>query len=89
VLPTGPLIETSLKTGPPNHPGNIASGEIATLPVVQEVLRSPGQPLDPATRAFMEPRFGHDFGLCVCIRMQRLPIPRAQCMRTRTPLVIT
>jgi hypothetical protein len=29
---------------------------------VQEVLRSPGQPLDPATRAFMEPRFGHNFG---------------------------
>jgi hypothetical protein len=28
---------------------------------VHEVLRSPGQPLDPATRAFMEPRFGHDF----------------------------
>ena len=26
-----------------------------------EVLRSPGRPLDPATRAFMEPRFGHDF----------------------------
>jgi hypothetical protein len=25
------------------------------------VLRSPGQPLDAATRAFMEPRFGHDF----------------------------
>jgi hypothetical protein len=24
-------------------------------------LNSPGQPLDPATRAFMEPRFGHDF----------------------------
>jgi hypothetical protein len=30
-------------------------------PIVQEVLRSPGQPLDPKTRAFMEPRFGHDF----------------------------
>lgn len=30
-------------------------------PIVQEVLRSPGQPLDPATRAFLEPRFGHDF----------------------------
>jgi len=29
---------------------------------VQEVLRAPGQPLDPAARAFMEPRFGHDFG---------------------------
>lgn len=29
--------------------------------IVHEVLRSPGQPLDPATRAFFEPRFGHDF----------------------------
>jgi hypothetical protein len=28
---------------------------------VHEVLRSPGQPLDPATRAYFEPRFGHDF----------------------------
>jgi hypothetical protein len=30
-------------------------------PIVHEVLRSPGQPLDVGTRAFMEPRFGHDF----------------------------
>jgi hypothetical protein len=30
-------------------------------PIVHEVLRSPGQPLDSSTRAFMEPRFGHDF----------------------------
>ena len=30
-------------------------------PIVHEVLRSPGQPLDMETRAFMEPRFGHDF----------------------------
>jgi hypothetical protein len=29
--------------------------------IVPEVLRSPGQPLDPATRAFFEPRFGHSF----------------------------
>jgi hypothetical protein len=28
---------------------------------VDEALRSPGQPLDPATRTFFEPRFGHDF----------------------------
>jgi hypothetical protein len=28
---------------------------------VLETLRSPGQPLDSATRAFMEPRFGQDF----------------------------
>ncbi|HEV2446136.1 MAG TPA: DUF4157 domain-containing protein, partial [Candidatus Sulfopaludibacter sp.] len=30
-------------------------------PSVHEVLRSPGQPLDSATRGFMERRFGHDF----------------------------
>ncbi len=29
--------------------------------IVQDVLRSPGQPLDTQTRAFMEPRFGYDF----------------------------
>jgi hypothetical protein len=30
-------------------------------PIVHEVLRSTGQPLDASTRAFMEPRFGYDF----------------------------
>ena len=30
-------------------------------PIVNEVLRSPGQPLDAQMRAFFEPRFGHDF----------------------------
>jgi hypothetical protein len=35
--------------------------QIAAPLIVHEVLRSPGQPLDPATRAFMEPRFGYDF----------------------------
>ncbi len=30
-------------------------------PIVHDVLRSPGQPLDAASRAFMEPRFGYDF----------------------------
>jgi hypothetical protein len=33
----------------------------AVSPIVHEVLRSPGQPLDPATRAFIESRFGHNF----------------------------
>ncbi|EFH84857.1 DUF4157 domain-containing protein [Ktedonobacter racemifer] len=34
----------------------------STVPfIVHEVLRSSGQPLDQKTRAFMEPRFGHDF----------------------------
>jgi hypothetical protein len=30
-------------------------------PIVHEVLRSRGQPLDPGSRAFFEPRFGRDF----------------------------
>jgi len=29
-------------------------------PIVYDVLRSPGAPLDPATRRFFEPRFGQD-----------------------------
>ena len=29
--------------------------------IVYDVLRSPGQPLDPETRAIMEPQFGQDF----------------------------
>jgi hypothetical protein len=33
----------------------------AVPPIVREALSSPGQPLDPGTRSFMEPRFGHDF----------------------------
>jgi uncharacterized protein DUF4157 len=37
-----------------------ASGD-EVPPIVHEVLNSPGQPLDAATRAFFEPRFGHDF----------------------------
>jgi hypothetical protein len=37
------------------------SGQTAAPPVVHDVLRSPGQTLDPATLAFMEPRLGHDF----------------------------
>jgi hypothetical protein len=30
-------------------------------PIVHDVLRSAGHPLDTQTRAFFEPRFGHDF----------------------------
>ena len=38
------------------------TGGTEAPPIVHETLRSPGQPLDSATRDFMEPRFGHDFG---------------------------
>jgi hypothetical protein len=42
-------------------PSSPATTGIEAPSVVEEALRSPGQPLDAATRAFFEPRFGHDF----------------------------
>jgi hypothetical protein len=41
--------------------GPSVTGGFEAPPIVHEVLRSSGHPLDAATRAFMEPRFGHDF----------------------------
>jgi hypothetical protein len=38
------------------------AAETTAPPIVQEIVSSPGQPLDAGIRAFMEPRFGHDFG---------------------------
>lgn len=38
------------------------AGLVSHIPtIVHDVLRSPGEPLDGATRATMESRFGHDF----------------------------
>ena len=40
-----------------------AAPAVSEAPVsVHDALRSPGEPLDPATRAYFEPRFGRDFG---------------------------
>ena len=39
----------------------VAKGPDVAPPIVHEVLRSPGRPLDDQTRGFMESRFGHDF----------------------------
>jgi hypothetical protein len=41
-----------------------SSNEVATSapPAVQGVLQARGEPLEPATRAYFEPRFGRDFG---------------------------
>src|ERR1051325_3510384 len=40
---------------------NRQPNESLAPPIVHQVLRSPGQPLDAKVRAFMEPHFGHDF----------------------------
>jgi len=50
-------------------------------PSVHEVLNSPGQPLDAATRAFFEPRFGHDFGK-VRVHTDMKAAQSAQAMKT-------
>lgn len=45
-----------------SSPSSLNRASVSEVPpIVREVLRSSGQPLDPETRAFMEPRFGHDF----------------------------
>ena len=40
---------------------NIAS-QFNAPPIVNDILNSPGQPLDAQTRAYFEPRFGQNFG---------------------------
>ncbi|MCA9968944.1 MAG: DUF4157 domain-containing protein, partial [Anaerolineales bacterium] len=52
---------------PPVQPKRMAppgggAGGVAAPPIVRGALRAPGRPLDAATRAFMEPRLGHDLG---------------------------
>jgi hypothetical protein len=41
--------------------GSNGPEEMTAPPIVHDVLNSPGQSLDAATQAFMEPRFGRDF----------------------------
>ena len=52
--PRTPLVQRRVNGGGPTG--------IGTAPqIVHDVLNTPGQPLDASTRAFFEPRFGHDF----------------------------
>ncbi|HEX6368905.1 MAG TPA: DUF4157 domain-containing protein [Longimicrobium sp.] len=46
---------------PSEHAGGTEGGGAEAPDIVHQVLRSPGQPLDGATRARMEARLGHDF----------------------------
>jgi hypothetical protein len=45
-----------------HRPSTDHDGPSTVPPIVSEVLRSPGRPLDAGTRALMEACFGHDFG---------------------------
>jgi hypothetical protein len=51
-MQTAPMVQRNATTN---------AGGAEAPQIVNEVLRSPGQPLDAATRSFMEPRFGYDF----------------------------
>ena len=42
--------------------GANSASQLSVPQIVNEILNSPGQPLDAQTRAYFEPRFGHDFG---------------------------
>jgi len=54
--------ECQQQSQPTIHRRASAPAAPAHIPrVVSDVLRSPGHPLDPGTRSFMEPRFGRDF----------------------------
>jgi hypothetical protein len=52
--------ETTLQRSVSDRDVDNRNGNAAPA-IVHEVLNSPGQPLDATTRAFFEPRFGHDF----------------------------
>lgn len=53
--------EESSGGGSLQHRASAPSSPNIAPPIVHDVLRSPGQPLDTATRQFFEPRFGQDF----------------------------
>jgi hypothetical protein len=58
-----------------------AKHETAPL-LVQEALSSPGQPLDEGTRAFVEPRLGHDFSK-VRVHVDELAAESAKAVNAR------
>ncbi len=43
-------------------PNESSAAPATAPPIVDEVLQSSGEALEPATRALMEERFGYDFG---------------------------
>jgi hypothetical protein len=63
--PSGALLQRKCDCGKHTMGGGPCSGcrgsSTSVPPIVDEILRSPGQPLDAATRSFMEPRFKRDF----------------------------
>ncbi|MDM0033711.1 DUF4157 domain-containing protein [Variovorax sp. J22P271] len=58
------MADAELPAAAPLRASRIGSGvrePVEWPPIVRDVMQSPGRPLDAPTRAFVEPRFGHDF----------------------------
>ncbi|HET7065488.1 MAG TPA: DUF4157 domain-containing protein [Rudaea sp.] len=53
--------ECAKRHGTLQRKGNGLAHSQGAPPIVHDVLRSPGQPIDRATRGTLEPRFGRDF----------------------------
>jgi hypothetical protein len=61
--PAGPGVARAISRVVQRAPAAAAAMRSAVVPrQVESVIATSGQPLDAATRAFFEPRFGHDFG---------------------------
>ncbi len=62
---TGPVLQRACvaceKEDEKLHRKETGAGPAEAPGIVEDVVSSGGSPLDAATRAFMEPRFGHDF----------------------------
>lgn len=57
------LADTALRLPEPAVQRTASGPGVAEAPpIVHDVLRTSGRPLDAAARAFLEPRLGHDFG---------------------------
>ncbi|HEX4696950.1 MAG TPA: DUF4157 domain-containing protein [Candidatus Udaeobacter sp.] len=60
-MPEPQLQRTGADSGRRNPKAEANCSAEVARPIVHEVIHSAGRPLDVSTRAFMEPRFGHDF----------------------------
>lgn len=60
--PLGPQIDVAREAQQPAQAPGTRESSPAAAAAVQSTLAESGAPLEPATRQFMESRFGHDFG---------------------------
>ena len=80
--PDAPATTGALQRAADSDRRHAMAGPAVAPPLVDAVLRSPGEPLPAATRAYFEPRFGHDFG-AVRIHRDALAAESARAVAAR------